>query len=92
MTQIQKPIEEFQDYRPGVMIEGYLEIRALFENNPRENCWTEVWEDGETLIFPGWRFVNRAGCYLTEVPRSTPEEADLVFFAQDEIDDEEDES
>jgi len=84
MTQIQEPLENFyQKYQPGSLID--TNYQAEIEGIDASRIWTEVEEDGETLVFPGFRFVNRMGYYIAAIPRRTPDENNLVFWAKDEL-------
>lgn len=83
-TQIEKPLDDFESYKPSEIIHDRDLVRQVLANTDPKKIWTEVCDDGGVLIVPGVRVINRMGIYVTELARSTQEEECTVFFREDE--------
>lgn len=69
----------------GWMYETYGEEYDFIKQQPVENIWTVLEEDGVTFISPGRRWVNRLGYIITELPHND-ENIDVIDEDDTEVD------
>lgn len=77
---------------PDAPYDGYLvntnanEMAWLAEHN-RAKVWTLLESEGAVYISEGWRFINRLGYFVTEVPRLRDGEFyDITVYDADDED------
>jgi hypothetical protein len=65
------PLDDNASY-DGTMFETYGPEHHYVTEQPNENTWTLIDEDGEMFIMEGYHWVNRMGYFITAVPHDQP--------------------
>lgn len=100
MEDLNMTFEEWQEKYKPIMNpftgskDGYFETGGEEFEFVRKQDPLTIWTDGDgdeggTYLWNGFRFVNRIGYYITEIPFSEGDFIQIMLSAPDEFDDDE---